>query len=95
MDKKITLTTPFDSEDYIEFSAAVEILGHRSLNAFVHQLVMQKIREAKQMVSREEFAEIVSVQKKTIGKRSKRKSKERLEMLGELKADGEQNKKAA
>lgn len=83
MSKKI-LTTPFDSEDYAELSAAVEILGHRSLNAFVHQLVMQKIREAKQLVSSEEFAKIVKANKEAIGKRSKIKTKERLEMIGEL-----------
>ncbi len=86
MSKKI-LTTPFDSEDYAELSAAVEILGHRSLNAFVHQLVMLKIREAKSLVSPEEFAEIVQANKKAIGKRSKIKTKERLEMLGELNKD--------
>ncbi len=83
MSKK-TLTTPFNSDDYAELSAAVEILGHRSLNAFVHQLVMQKIREAKQLVSPEEFAKIVEANKEEIGRRSKQKSKERLEMLGEL-----------
>lgn len=67
-----------------EFKAAVEIIGARSINALVHQMVIQKIREAKKLVSDEEFQQIVAEQTKSIEKRSKRKSKERLEMMGEL-----------
>jgi hypothetical protein len=79
-----TLTTRFDNETYAEFSAAVEILGFRTINSLVHQLVTGKIREAKKLLSDKEFAEIVERQKAGINKASRKKSKERLEMLGEL-----------
>lgn len=93
--KDKTLTTRFDSETWAEFTAAVEILGFRSINALVHQLVMLKIREAKNTVSAEEFQAMVGEQKKQTQKRSKVKMKERLEMLGELVPDKTENKKAA
>ena len=93
--KDKTLTTRFDSETWAEFTAAVEILGFRSINALVHQIVMLKIREAKNAVTAEEFQAVVGEQKKQTQKRSKLKSKERLEMLGELVSDRTGNKKAA
>ncbi len=61
-----------------------EILGFRSLNALVHQIVMQKIREAKSLVPTEEFANLVEAQKRESQKRSQIKSSERLEMIGAL-----------
>ena len=94
-EKDKTLTTRFDAKIWAEFTAAVEILGFRSINALVHQLVTQKIREAKNMVSAEEFAEKVEAQRRETLKRSRMKSKERLEMIGELVPDKEDKKKAA
>lgn len=94
-EKNKTLTTRFDSQTWAEFSASVEILGFRSINALVHQLVMQKIREAKAQVAPEEFRKIVDEQKEGIAKRSKLKTKERLEMIGELVPDAESEKQAA
>lgn len=84
MKKDKTLTTRFDSQTWAEFSASVEILGARSINALVHQMVTQKIREAKKMVSDEEFEKLVETQKKETNLRSKTKAKERLEILGEI-----------
>lgn len=83
-EKDKTLTTRFDSQTMAELNVSVEILGFRSLNALVHQIVMQKIREAKNLVAAEEFSKLVDAQKRETQKRSKIKSKERLEMLGEL-----------
>ena len=67
-----------------EFSVAVELLGFRSINALVHQMVHQKIREARDLISPEDFAEKVERQKAETESRSEIKSKERLEMIGEL-----------
>lgn len=94
-EKDKTLTTRFPTQTMVEFSVAAEILGFRSINALVHQLVMQKIREAKNTVEPEEFAAMVEAQKKITNKRSKMKSRERLEMLGELVPDKNSDKKAA
>ena len=79
-----TLTTRFDAQTWAEFSAAVEVLGFRSINSLVHQLVMTKIREAKDAVDAAEFQQIVEDQKKQIQKRSKLKTRERQEMIGAL-----------
>lgn len=94
-EKDKTLTTRFDSATWAEFTAAVEVLGFRSINALVHQLVMQKIREAKNLVSAEEFETIVEAQKRETQKRSRMKTKERLEMIGELVPESSEKKKAA
>lgn len=91
-EKDKTLTTRFDSQTMAELNVSVEILGFRSLNALIHQLVMQKIREAKNLVSAEEFAALVEVQKEESQRRSEMKSSERkqirpqqtLEIIGEL-----------
>lgn len=87
------MTTRFDLQTMAEFAVAVEVLGARSINAMVHQMVTQKIREAKDLVSAEEFAERVDRQKKETMKRSKKKAKEYLEMIGELRLDGGGEKK--
>ena len=58
-------------------------------------MVMLKIREAKRAVSTEEFEKLVEAQKKEIQKRSKIKTRERLEMIGELVPDVDEKKKAA
>jgi hypothetical protein len=94
-EKDKTLTTRFPTQTMVEFSVAADLLGFRSINALVHQLVMQKIREAKSLVAPEEFERLVEAQKKETLKRSKIKSKERLEMLGELVPDVEERKRAA
>lgn len=86
--KDKTLTTRFSLDVMADFSAAVEILGARSINAMVHQMVMEKIREAKQLVSEEEFQKVVEEKIESIEKRSKMKSKERLEMIGEILPKG-------
>ena len=54
--KDKTLTTRFDAQTMAEFSVAADLLGFRSINALVHQLVYQKINEAKQTTNAEEFA---------------------------------------
>lgn len=94
-EKDKTLTTRFPAQTMVELSVSAEILGFRSINALVHQLVHQKIREAKALVAADEFQEKVEAQKKITSKRSKMKSRERLEMLGELVPDKPENKKAA
>ena len=73
--KDKTLTTRFDLQTMAEFSASVDILGARSINAMVHQMVMQKIREAKQLVDNDEFQALVEEKIESIEKRSKKKSK--------------------
>ncbi len=88
-EKNKTLTTRFDSQTMAELNVSVEILGYRSLNALVHQLVTGKIREAKKLVSEEEFESLVEAQKVESLERSKIKSKERLEILGEIMSKGE------
>lgn len=82
--KDKTLTTRFDLQTMAEFSVAVNLLGARSINAMVHQIVHQKIREAKNLTSADEFEQLVEIQKKETISRSKKKSKEYLEMQGEL-----------
>lgn len=94
-EKDKTLTTRFPTQTMVELSVAAEILGFRSINALVHQLVHQKIREAKELVSSEEFAAKAEAQKKITQKRSRMKAKERLEMIGEIVPDTEENKQAA
>lgn len=86
------MTTRFDLQTMAEFAVAVEVLGVRSINAMVHQMVTQKIREAKDSISAEEFEERVARQKKETMKRSKKKAKEYLEMIGELRLDGGEKK---
>ncbi len=78
------MTTRFDSQTMAELNVSVEILGFRSLNAMIHQLVMQKIREAKSVVSPEQFSALVEIQIEETQQRSRIKSRERLEMIGEL-----------
>lgn len=94
-EKDKTLTTRFDTQTMAELNVSVGILGFRSLNAMIHQIVMQKIREAKNLVAPEEFSKLVEAQKKESNRRSKMKVKERLEMLGELAPDKESDRKAA
>lgn len=83
------LTTRFDLQTMAEFSVAVELLGFRSINALVHQMVHGKIREAKAAVSAEEFARLVEAQKQETSERSAKKSKERLENIREIMPTGQ------
>lgn len=85
MEKDKTLTTKFDLQTMAEFAVAAEILGARSINALVHLMVKQKIREARGLVSEEEFQNMVERQKEITLERSERKSRERLELVGKLK----------
>lgn len=93
-EKDKTLTTKFTMEMMAEFKAAVEILGARSINAMVHQMVSRKILEAKKLVSDEEFQEIYEEQVKSIKKRSRKKSKERKDLDARVKIIGEIDPKA-
>ena len=84
MKKDKALVTRFDLQTMAEFSVAADVLGFRSLNALVHQMVHLKISEARKQISAEEFEKLVKAQKKETLVRSETKSKERLEILGEL-----------
>lgn len=79
MSKRTTklLTLELDLETLAEFSAACEVFGARSKSTFLNQYVVQKIREAKQTVSRDEFSKIFDKQMQEIQERSERKSLER------------------
>lgn len=83
------LTTRFDAQTMAEFAVAAEVLGFRSINALVHQLVYQKINEAKRQTEAEEFAVLVESKKVETAARSQKKLKERLEILGEILPKGE------
>ena len=76
--KDKTLTTRFDLQTIVEFSVAVELLGARSINALIHQMVHQKIKEAKNLISAEQFEKMVENQKKETLSRSEKKSNEHL-----------------
>ncbi len=76
------MTTKFDLQTMVEFSVAVELLGARSINALIHQMVHEKIREAKSLTSAEQFEKMVESQKKETLSRSEKKSNERLARLG-------------
>ena len=80
--KDKTLTTRFDLQTMVEFSVAVELLGARSINALIHQMVHEKIREGKGLTSAEQFEKMVENQKKETLLRSEKKSNERLARLG-------------
>lgn len=79
MSKRTTklLTLELDLETLAEFSAAAEVFGARSKATFLNQYVVQKIREAKQTVSNDEFAAVYAKHLEAIQQRSERKSKER------------------
>ena len=81
--KDKTLTTRFDLQTMVEFSVAVELLGARSINALIHQMVHQKIKEAKSSTSAEQFEKMVENQKKETLSRSERKSNEHLARVSE------------
>lgn len=94
------LTLELDLETLAEFSAACEVFGARSKSTFLNQYVVQKIREAKQTVSKEEFSGIYEKQLKEIQERSQRKSLERKqknpilsEHKGEIDIDSEKKSK--
>lgn len=80
--KDKTLTTRFDLQTMVEFSVAVELLGARSINALIHQMVHQKIKKAKKLISAEQFEKMVEAQKKETLLRSEKKSNERLAGVG-------------
>ena len=75
--KRKLLTLELDIDTLAEFSAAAEVFGARSKSTFLNQYVVQKIREARQTVSKEEFEALVKKQKKQILQRSEQKSLER------------------
>lgn len=78
---KKLLTLEVDLDTLAEFSAARIIFGAKSNASLLHQQVVTKIREAKSLVSKEEFEEKVDQQKTEIAERSKRKSLERQKSL--------------
>ena len=79
MSKRTTklLTLELELETLAEFSAAAEVFGARSKSTFLNQYVVQKIREAKQTVSKDEFAAVYAKHLEAIQERSERKAKER------------------
>jgi Na+-translocating ferredoxin:NAD+ oxidoreductase RnfG subunit len=62
---------------YAEFAAATTILRERNMSALVHQMVREKIAEAKASVSDEEFRRVVESHKEDIVRRSDKKQAER------------------
>jgi hypothetical protein len=93
MSKRTTklLTLELELETLAEFSAAAEVFGARSKSTFLNQYVVQKIREAKQTVSKDEFSAVYNKHLEAIQERSERKSKERNNSTAKvnLKADAE------
>jgi 6-phosphofructokinase len=91
------LTTRFDGQMMAEFAVAADLLGARSINALVHQMVHQKISEARNLISRDEFEQMVENRKIATEVRSRKyqqlsapdnspaNHESRLEMIGELK----------
>lgn len=71
------LTLKVDLQTLAEFSVAAKLWGARSNSTFMNQYVVQKIREAKGLVSEDEFKELVEKQKEEILNRSLQKSLER------------------
>lgn len=71
------MTLALERETLAELKAAVIIFGAKSYSSLVHQQVILKIREAKQMVSKEEFQRLRDEQLEEITVRSKVKSEER------------------
>lgn len=71
------ITLEVDLETLAGFSAAVEVFGTKSYAGILHPYVVQKIREAKSLVSKEEFEKLVQKKTNEIQERSKIKSLER------------------
>ena len=78
-DRKIKsqITVAITRETLAELKAATIIFGARSYSSLVHQQVVLKIREARNMVSKEEFERIYDEQFDDIAVRSKAKVLER------------------
>lgn len=83
------LTLELDLQTLAEFSAAAEVFGSRSKSTFLNQYVVTKIREAKEIVSKDEFAEKVAKHLEMIQVRSERKSLERRKIEGKATFPGE------
>ena len=75
--QKSKMTLELEMETLAELKAAVVIFGAKSYSSLIHQQVVQKIREAKNLVSKEEFEKIRDEQILEITNRSKIKSLER------------------
>lgn len=61
-EKPKLLTVRLDPKTYIEFAAATVVLRHRNVSSLLHQFVVQKIREAQETVSPEEFQNVFVIQ---------------------------------
>jgi hypothetical protein len=83
--KVLTLEVTFETS--AEFQVATDILGAKSYATLLHQYVIQKIREAKQLVSDDEFEKRVEEKKLKIENRSKMKSLERQKSVDKLADD--------
>lgn len=81
------LTLKVDLETLAEFQAAAKILGARSYATLLNQHVVQDIRQAKELVSKEEFERIKGEKKVQIQKRSEQKSMERKKSVEKLTND--------
>jgi hypothetical protein len=83
--KLLTLKIKF--ETLAEFSAAAKIFRARTNSEFLYRYVVQKISEARQSVTPEEFAALVEKEKRAIAGRSEKKSRERRQKLNAAEKD--------
>lgn len=70
------LTVKFPEKTLAEFHAASEILGARTTSALVHQFALQKIREAKNLSSQEEFDAVYQNKLTELQNRSREKKEQ-------------------
>jgi hypothetical protein len=82
-DKSKTLTLKLDLDTLAEFAVSAQIHRARSVSSFVHEYVVRRINEARQMVSPDEFERRVEEQKEAISARSKAKQRERRNLVSE------------
>ena len=78
-----------EKETLAELKAATVIFGAKSYASLVHQQIVLKIREARQMVSKEEFEKLRDEQIKDIESRSRVKTAERRKIIEKPAGDGE------
>ena len=84
--KKSRLTLDLEPETLIELKAAVVVFGAKSYSSLIHQQIVQKIREAKQLVSRDEFDQLCKQQAEEISVKSEQKRNEREKKLSALQS---------
>ncbi len=85
--KKSKITLEMAKETLAELKAAAIIFGAKSYSSLVHQQIVLKIREAGQMVSKEDFEKLRDEQMKDIESRSRVKTAERRK-INEKTPDG-------